>query len=238
MIKVTRHIMSISFILTILLLTIFFNPKCKDPNEYKPPVDSLLPPPPPPNLLTPVDSFVHMPLGDNRLLISWEQIEGATIYEINFVAEILGEWTLQLDTNALSQNWFGIKDKVVWKVRAYGPKWDYYTDWSAPRYFEIVRFPFSGPEVIYPPNGATLVFDSLPAEITLQWKKLSNAQYYDVNVFLDTTLIYENTLYDQHYTIIIDSATNYFWAVRAGSEKWEFPTSWSAALFSVQLSKR
>ncbi|MGB9720923.1 MAG: hypothetical protein ACPL28_05525 [bacterium] len=227
---------AILFFAFILFLSV--EPNCKNPNEYKPPEDSLLPPPAPPELLTPPDSFIHMPfVGGNRLLISWEHIEGAETYEINIVGERTKEWTLQLDTNILTQNWAdtSLIDKYTWKVRAYGSKWDYYTDWSVPRHFEVVRMRFAPPVLIYPPYDTVLFFDSLPANIDLTWSEVPKAQSYDYQVFLDETPIYENTVYTTHSVITIDSATVYTWGVRANSPLWEFPTNWAGGRFSVQL---
>ncbi len=226
----------ILFFTLVLILSIKSN--CKSPDKYKPPQDSLLPPPSPPELLTPPDSFVHMPfVGGNRLLISWEHIDGAETYEINFVSEKHGEWTLQIDTNMLTQNWAETSrvDKYAWKVRAYGPEWDYYTDWSALRHFEVVMMPFNPPVLIYPPHDTIFYFDSLPANVDLIWSEVPRAHSYDYQVFLDGTIIYENTTNDTLTIISIDSATTYCWAVRANSPLWEFPTYWAGSRFFVQL---
>jgi len=48
-----------------------------------------LPIPSPFYLLTPPDSFVHIPLGNNILLISWGYIKGTTLDEISMVFDSL-----------------------------------------------------------------------------------------------------------------------------------------------------
>jgi len=215
-------------------------PNCKNPNEYKPPEDSLIPPPPPPKLLTPPDSFVHMPLGYNRLLISWKPIEGATIYEVNFVGEKLGEWTVEIDTNFLNQNWYDLhgkyNDKYVFKVRAYGPKWDYYTYWSELRHFEV-RDTFPAPRLLYPPNDTILYFDSLPSIITLMWQEIPEARFYCLMVLYDSMPIFEHNVNQNYELVEIDTTGTYSWQVRAENPHWEFPTHWSF-IFRFYVTKR
>ncbi|MGQ9701542.1 MAG: hypothetical protein ACUVQT_03700 [bacterium] len=219
-----------------LLIHLVFVMHCKDPDNYKPPVDSLLPPPPPPELLTPPDSFIHMPRGDNRLYISWKILEGAEIYEINFVdLNIMKQWTFTLDTNYISQNWYGYYSRFTWRVRAYGPGWEYYTEWSAPRYYEVVKMPFEPPQLIYPPCDTTLYFDSLPAYIELIWSPVPGARFYDYQIFVTGQMIYENTTSTTNTVFLVDSPTSYSWCVRANSPLWEFPTNWALSRFLVQL---
>jgi len=225
-------------LLFIFTLVLTFTPDCKNPNDNKPPEDSLLPPPEPPELLTPPDSFVHMPLGNNRLFISWNHIEGAEIYEINFVNETMDEWTTQADTNFLNQNWFERFGKFTWKVRAYGPAWEYFTDWSMPRHFEV-RLPFDPPALLSPPNDTIFSFDSLPANINFQWSKINEARFYVIQIYIDTTLIYEITTKNVYETALIDSVATYYWQVRADNNHWEYPTGWSARKrFFVQLRSK
>ncbi len=219
-----------------LLITLIFTTNCKDPNTYKPPVDSLLPPPPPPELLTPPDSFIHIPQGDNRLLISWEILEGAEIYEISFVdLNIMKEWSYTLKKNYIAQSWLGYYSRFTWRVRAYGPTWEYYTDWSVPRYYEVVRKPLPPPALIYPPNDTIFYVDTLPANIEFIWSEVPKAKSYDYEVYLDGNIVYEYTLNTTHTVILIDSAATYNWCVRANTPLWEFPTGWAYGTFTVQL---
>ncbi|MEO0094576.1 MAG: hypothetical protein ABIL18_05960 [candidate division WOR-3 bacterium] len=223
----------------IITIALTNGPVCKNPDEYNPDVDSLLPPPAPPNPLTPPDDFVHMPNGTNRLLISWEHIEDAEIYEINFVGENHNEWKLKLDTTFIAQNWMNTNlfDKYTWKVRAYSSKWEYYTNWSEPWHFEV-RFPFDPPAPLYPPNDTILYFDSLPAFITLQWTEITGAQFYYYRVFMDTTLLFECLTYTNYGTISIAMPGNYYWDVKAGSELWEFDTNWSVRYRFLVISNK
>jgi len=236
------HIYNVIKMLTLLIIIFILaiNSDCSNPNDYKPKQDSLLPPPPPPHLLSPPDSFVHMPLGDNRLLIFWERIEGATIYEVNFVGEKFGEWTVEIDTNFLNQNWYDpygkYNDKYVWKVRAYGPKWDYYTDWSEPRHFEV-RDTFPAPRLLYPPNDTVLYFDSLPGIITLMWQEIPEARFYCLRVLYDSMPLFEHNVNQNYESVEIDSTGTYSWQVRAENPHWEFPTYWSF-IFRFYVIKR
>lgn len=222
-------------LLFIIILSLAIITDCKDPNEYKP--DSLLPPPPPPLLLSPPDSFVHMPLGYNRLSISWESIEDAELYEINFVGETTKTWTTVLDKNQLIQNWFLVRDRFTWKARAYSSKWDYYTNWSTPRHFEV-RDTFPSPTLLYPPHETTFVFDYLPANIYCLWDTIHGAQYYEIKVYYYNSLIYERRLTNNHDLIMVDTTGKYSWQVQAGSNLWEFNTGWAGWNFHVVKNQK
>lgn len=214
-------------ILFLFVLFISLNLICKSPDDYKPEVDSLLPPPAPPVLLTPPDSFVHMPLGWNKLFISWEAIPDVEFYEINFSGDSTPAWTLKIDTNFLNQNWFNQRDRFIWKVRAYSPQWEYYTDWSTPRFFEV-RDTFPPPELIYPPDDTLFIVDTLPADISLQWTEIPEAEFYEFHLYFDTLLLYELNLAVNYYIITVDTTGGYYWEVRANNRHWEFPTRWSS----------
>lgn len=225
-----------AILIFVLFMHLRFIPNCKDPNTYKPPVDSLIPPPPPPVLLTPRDSFVHIPKGYNRLFISWEILEGAEIYEISFVdLNTMKQWTYTFDTNYSAQNWLGNYSRFTWRVRAYGPAWEYYSDWSMPRYFEVVAMPFEPPTLKYPPYDTIVYFDSLPVYIDLIWSEVSRAQSYDYQIFLAGNLIDENTVSATYTVFLVDSVATYYWWVRANSPLWEFPTGWAGSKFTVLL---
>lgn len=225
-----------AILIFVLFMHLLFIPNCKDANIYKPPVDSLIPPPPPPVLLTPPDSFVHIPQGGNRLYISWEIIEGADSYEINFVdLNIMKQWTYTLDTNYVAQNWLECYSRFTWRVRAYGPTWEYYTDWSMPRFFEVVAMPFEPPKLEYPPYDTIFYSDSLPVYIDLIWSEVPRARFYDYQVFINGNIIFQNTIYSTQDVILVDSVATYYWCVRANSPLWEFPTGWAGGKFTVLL---
>ncbi len=229
-------------ILVIIFCTIFLNPTCKDTKDLKPPEDTLLPPPAPPKLLSPSDSFVRMPTeATGRLLLTWEAIKDAKIYEIYFDGDTTDEWTVSTDTNFFSlrlqgEPWEYMLDKFIWKVRANSSKWQYYTDWSEPRHFEIRLRP-EPPHFIYPPNDTNLFFDTLPAELTLEWTVVQDEQFYDVKLLIDTFPYYVTTVQNNSCIIILDTTGTYYWQVRAGSKYWEYYTEWSALWrFSVTTS--
>ncbi|MEO0122740.1 MAG: hypothetical protein ABIL69_01885 [candidate division WOR-3 bacterium] len=236
--KKLKIIFPILYFVSVILLIIHSD--CKNPDEYKPKGDSLLPPPAPPRLLTPPDSFVHMPFGSPRLIISWENIEDAEIYEINFVAEKGRTWTLQLDTNALIQSWADtlLFDKYKWKVRAYSSKWDYYTNWSEEWHFEV-NFRFLPPTPLFPKFDTSLYFDSLPAPITFHWTEVTNAQYYNIRLYRDTTYLFDYNVSTNSETIIIDTSGIYYWQVLAGNKNWQYDTGWSfKSRFRVFIGKK
>ncbi|MEO0161685.1 MAG: hypothetical protein ABIL39_07390 [candidate division WOR-3 bacterium] len=213
----------------ILMMVSIMAIDCKNPDEYKPKGDSLIPPPPPPQLLTPPDSFVHMPFaGGSRLYISWEPLADAESYEIKFIPEKHQEWTISLDTNFLIQSWAdtSLFDRYQWQVRAYSTKWEYYTAWSSPHHFEVSSR-FAPPTPIFPPRDTVLYFDSLPTIITFQWSEVSGAQYYYLRLYEDTTFLFEIRVTANAEAVEIGKAGGYFWQVLAGSKHWEYDTGWS-----------
>ncbi len=228
--------MTYKVLLLILLFVILnFQPTCRDPNEFKPPEDTLLTPPPPPKLLTPPDGYVHITRGDNRLLVSWDSMPDADIYEIHFAGETLGEWTYRLSKCSINQNWFTVWDKFTWKVRAYGPKWQYYTDWSETWHFETRLLPYDPPQLLFPPNDTTFLVDTLPTQVLLAWSSVQGSQAYDLRVFTYSDTILWSSIDSTTVLIQINNADTYFWKVRARSSLWEFNfTGWSAInCFSV-----
>ena len=57
--KLLNAVVKIAF-LYVLSLAIYVQPSCKDPNEFKPDFDSLIPPPAPPQLLSPEEGHFFM----------------------------------------------------------------------------------------------------------------------------------------------------------------------------------
>lgn len=226
-----------SLIIKTLSLFVFIiitglNHDCKSPDEYKP-EDTLMPPPEPPELFTPIDSFVHMPDGSNKLLFTWELIEDAEIYEIYYKGKKTKEWILQRDTNYIAQNWITVSpDTFTWKVRAYNSKWQYYTDWSKSRQFEIRPKP-GGPLLFYPPDDTVFTFDTFPADINFLWSSVQDEQYYEIRLLLDSIEIYSVTTPNTQTILTIDSSATYYWWVRACSKYWESPGWWSISGFHV-----
>jgi hypothetical protein len=219
------------------------NTACRNPNDFKPPEDTLNQPPAPPQLLSPIDYYVRMPdAPTGRLLLTWEAIKDAELYEIFFTSDSHGQWTVSYDTNCFSMRlekepWQYLIDKFTWKVRAFSSLWQYSTDWSEPRHFEV-RFKPPPPDTLLPSNDTNFIFDSLPAEINFAWNRVQDEQYYDVNVSLDTILVFERRIFSNSYQTEFSSAGIYFWKVRAGSALWQYSTDWSITqTFHISISK-
>lgn len=118
----------------IIVLLVNINPGCKDPYDYGPPFDSLIPPPDAPQLLHPRDDTTfnydiwHPWPNDIELELS--SVEGTIYYELHasihpsFPGEPTKVYnsvhTLTLDASGL----------YYWKVRAYNSDWEWYTEWS------------------------------------------------------------------------------------------------------------
>lgn len=212
----------------LIFMLVYYYPACKNPFDFEPD-DTLFIPPAAPRLLSPPDSFVRMP-GEARLLLTWEAVKDAEIYEIRIDGDTIEGWTIEYDTNAFSLRLDRtdglILDRFTWKVRAGSGNWQYYTEWSKPGHFEVRLTP-PPPELIYPPDETTFIFDSLPAEVDLEWAVDQDEQYYDINMLMDSFPYLETRVLTNSYSCVIDGAATYYWQVRAGSSHWESPSYWS-----------
>ena len=135
------NLLSKIILISMLILLTNMNPGCKDPNEYKPPEDSLLPPPGPPQLFfPPVDTeYVLVPNpGVIHIPFDWSDVEGAEYYEIelspdsNFINGI----THESNSSKLTISFYAPQD-LYWHVRAESDSWTWYTPWSESWYFRI-----------------------------------------------------------------------------------------------------
>ena len=135
------------FYLTLKILFLFtailgmsLDSGCKNPEEYKPPEDSLIPPPAPPQLIIPNDSaFFSMTPGSNiDIYFEWSNITDADFYEIEFSDNptFTNSTRYKYYTHSATIN-FTELGKYFWHVRAYSPLWTWYTNWSETRYFLI-----------------------------------------------------------------------------------------------------
>jgi hypothetical protein len=238
----------------ILLLTaavcgivLFYSPHgCKDPSEYEPPPDTLYPPPNAPQLISPIDRYVFMDPDAQPGLsffieveLLWDSVVDAEIYELELITDDLPPNIIHYPEN----HWpFVIHDDVTklcdyqWRVRAGNAQWEARTDWSEQWHFEARWRPF-GPQLLSPLNYSIIYIDSLPSSVDLIWSTVSDEEYYEVSLFIDTILVeYVNT-FSTTYTCIIEDTALYRWQIRAGSSLWQhfsFPSSWH---FFVRLSK-
>lgn len=227
--KVFSVIVKASTIVGVILL-VNFNPGCRDPHDFEPPEDSLVPPPAPPQHLAPAESTVFMVEGfPHTIHFEWSELVDANYYELeitvaSFPPAIVPldstSWTLYIrDTHRLHDH--------TWRVHASSPRWTWFTDWSEPWHFDV-RFRPPGPELISPPQASTVYLDSLPNAVYLYWHPRSDETFYEVMVYKDTTLVYQDIVYDTIYWAYVDDTVQYLWQVRASSPKWEKYSYWSA----------
>jgi len=226
---------------------LFYTPQgCKDPSQYAPPPDTLYPPPGAPQLISPIDHYIFMDPDATmyspffiEVELLWDSVENAEIYELEIITDNLPPNIIHCESNY----WIlVIHDDITklcgyqWRVRAGSAQWEAMTDWSEQRHFEARWRPY-GPELISPTNYEIINIDTLPSFVELTWLPIGEAEYYEVSVFIDTTLVDYSLTALTTYTYIIEDTTLYRWQIRAGSSLWQhfsFPASW---YFFVQLSK-
>jgi len=89
--KVSFLILKIVLI-SLVILSVTFNSGCKDPDEYAPPTDSLIPPPAAPQpLYPPLDMSYWFGQGDQGwqlvvVVLEWTPVEGAQHYELELAS--------------------------------------------------------------------------------------------------------------------------------------------------------
>ena len=129
--KFSQSATGIMIISTIILL-MGLNPGCKDPEDYKPPDEPLIPPPPPPQLLHPPNGNSYVWFEGFTLEFDWNAIAYAELYETQI--DTLDSFTssniyTSTDNNLVLS--FDDFDDYYWRVRAGSSSWQgWYTDWS------------------------------------------------------------------------------------------------------------
>ena len=94
--------------------------------------------------------------------------------------------------------------------------------------------PPAPPGLVYPVNGWVSDDFAYPQDVIFVWQQVPGAQFYQVEVYLDSLLrsqylFYSNTRVTQ--TSVTDSLPYYglyFWRVRAASRNWNNYTDWSS----------
>lgn len=136
----------------ILFITALFsaNPGCKDPYEFAPEPDTLIPPPNPPRLVSPPDDTGYVVtniIPSVQIQFIWHAIIEAEYYEFHISIEptfndsSTDVYTQSYNTLDITKDTSSI-GKHFWRVRASSPRWTWYTDWSETRRFRIW---YSGP---------------------------------------------------------------------------------------------
>lgn len=130
-----RFIIKVSLLL-VLVIMFNYHHGCKDPHEYEPNSDTLVPPPSAPQLVYPrndtvlwYDQWHPYP---NDIELGWSIVDDAEYYELDLshdstFIDLVGDYRVYTYhyTYAVSHN--GV---YYWRVRAYNENWTWYTDWS------------------------------------------------------------------------------------------------------------
>lgn len=133
-------------IVLVIILILDINPGCKDPYDYEPQEDPLLPAPEPPQLISPRDSvYYFLPTAFDTAYITfkWSAIEDIEFYEFEIDTTILfgrNAWSRRTVYDTVT---FGFSANEVltityyWHVRAASDLWIWWTEWSDVRCFII-----------------------------------------------------------------------------------------------------
>ncbi len=119
------------------------NPGCKDPYEFAPEPDTLIPPPNPPRLIYPPDDTGYVKTTANPTLqidFLWNAIIAAEYYEFHISSESTFNDSFtriyELSYNTLNITGVSTGDHF-WRVRASSSRWTWFTDWSEVRFFRV-----------------------------------------------------------------------------------------------------
>lgn len=112
---------------------------CKDPYLFEPGDPNKPDPPVPPRPIYPLDGENTKNYGyPQDVAFSWERVAGATFYQIEIYRDTTGVTLLATEDRitatshpvSLASHGF-----YSWRVRAGGPNWNWYTDWSDLNWF-------------------------------------------------------------------------------------------------------
>lgn len=224
----------------VALAVLSMPPGCKDPDDFKPPEDTLYDAPAPPGCLAPPDSYLYIPLGlPLYVTMDWTDVDSAMGYQLELTREGDTAKVLEIDSSYYVRGFttdmqFG---EYVWRVRASSSHWiGGYTGWSPYRRFGVDYQPFR-PTIVKPAPAESLFVDSLPAAIALEWTRVRDETYYDIKIFLDSLTCVESVTGDTVYEFWPDLPGHYTWQVRANSWHWQMPGRWAYSDFHVILNK-
>jgi hypothetical protein len=138
--KTYRVSLKIILFIAIVIMFSHLPAGCKDPHDFEPELDSLIPPPEAPQLISPSDSagWVYIEaLGPVLVDFNWTEVEGVEYYELQ-----LGVDTTFSDPSIYKISYNNISIAflpriVYWRVRAASSRWTWFTDWSEIRYCRI-----------------------------------------------------------------------------------------------------
>lgn len=213
---------------------------CKDPNEFKPPEDSLIKPPAPPSAIAPQDSYLYIPtVFPLYVILQWTEVDSADVYQVELTRQGDSATIRSVDSSSYP---IGFADDTrfgnyLWRVRASNGRWiGGYTSWSSYRHFGVDYQPYR-PMLIKPAPSESLFYDSLPAVITMEWNRVRDETYYDIKIYLDSLVSVETVSEDTLYEFWVEAPGHYSWQIRANSRHWEKPGRWAYSDFYLVLNK-
>jgi len=233
--KLLNAVVKIAF-LYVLSLAVYVQPSCKDPDEFEPSEDTLVPPPDPPQLVSPIDGFVVMiesAPADSYYELKWTNLEQAESYQLEYT---IGTFPPFIKTCAANVCTLWLSDttnricKHYWRVRASAPAWEWFTEWSEQWHLELRMRPH-GPQHIAPPNDTIFYVDSLPFDIEVQWDTIQDEEFYEVVIFGDSLVYDQRIVYNNFYVVSVYDTAQYSWQVRAKSSYWQYYSYWSNLWF-------
>ena len=119
--------------LAICAMILAINSGCKNPNDFGPDGDDLIPPPDPPTQTKPADDTIFYYDGPypNDIQLEWGYVEGAQFCQIQIGREPSFDGVNPVRVDGYSSV-FSVNDNGIyyWRVRAYSTNWEWYTGWS------------------------------------------------------------------------------------------------------------
>ena len=213
---------------------------CKNPDDFKPPEDTLFDAPAPPTAFAPQDSYLFVPVVfPFYVTLDWTEVDSAEIYQVELTRE--GD-TAKIQNVDSSYYIIGFTDDTrfgdyLWRVRASSSHWiGGYTGWSAYYHFGVDYQPF-WPMIIRPAPSESLFADSLPAPVIMEWNRVRDESFYDLKIFKDSIAYFEGSINDTIFEFWIEETGHYSWRVRAYSPRWQQPGRWAYSDFYVVLNK-
>lgn len=211
---------------------VLLTPGCQNPHDFEPPEDSLSPAPDPPVPLAPDNGYVYMfqePPFSITTIFEWTPLEDAEFYEIEYTVDTFPPVTITNETHVctlFTKDTTSRRCKHYWRVRASSPVWEWFTEWSGSRWFEMRQQPF-GPPLQYPPDNAVFLTDTFPFIVEIQWDTIFDEEYYEILVYKDSTLFEQSLVNANDYLLYITDHAWFSWQVRAGSLNWQYYSLWS-----------
>jgi hypothetical protein len=231
------------FALCVVVSGLYVQPGCKNPDEYEPPEDSLVPPGELPQPTDPVNGFVYMWAYEYQpfeisVEFEWTDVEQAESYQLEYTIDTFPPIIMDCESNLytlLIRDTTGRFCNHYWRVRALSSAWEWFTEWSEQWYFELRMKP-SGPQLLYPPNDTIFYVDSFPAVIEVQWDTVQDEEFYEMMIFQDSILYDQFYVNENFYEMYIEDTMQYSWQVSAHSSYWQYPSYWSGLRsFRVRL---